>query len=247
MKPTPKDDIRLAWYHYRAKHQDNTIEALRDFLSKIVADLEAQSTACSPQEYAQIFDTMNSIVQWEKLSPHIQNVRVPIIISMGILAGHSGNEKSRTGVRISTEYMRQVKTISESVRFRAMHNTNGHEPIVDIVNSPLLPEYKLRLLKECAFQETWLIADLADKIQRLLPGKERELFKYFPWSDWDLAENKNMIREFLPSLYPLLELSLSDGDWMKKAAVTKTLKSIAPVSKTKAKRTAFDLPIDFLG
>lgn len=239
-------DIRSAWYRYQATRECDEMEILREFLGDTLAELEVQPNKLSSHAYARIFDTMCSIYPWNHRFGDIHKLYIPVMLSIGILAKRSGNEKSKSGVNVSTEYIRHMKKALLDVPCIPSYDKKGQNSILDIFKSELSPKHKLHLLKECVALNIWLIPEFANRIKILFPDSEHTRFEYIPWCHWDASVNKNMVRDFLPSLYPLLELILSDGDWMDKVAIDKALRNLAPTQKNKTKHTELELPVDFL-
>ena len=174
----------------------------------------------------------------------MQDVRVPIMISLGILAQRSGEEKSNTGRGIAAQYMFQMKQAFDSMRFQSSTDTHMHEDMRQFLQSQLLPIYKLRLLKEASYPHVWLHSDMVDMIRDILPAKEQEAFKFFSWDGSNPDSNKELVRVFLPTVYTLLDLSLAESAWKDWATVAKALKGAAPSRKNKANSAAFELPLD---
>lgn len=248
--PDPKGwaDIRSAWSrHQVANHGGRNMETLRDFLVLMLADLEKQPERLSPEAYARFFDTMSRSVPWNTFGLYDSNIRVPIVISLAILAQKSEHVKSQSGRSVLAQYRFQMKTVFNGALAQSSSWPHLYEDMLKYFQSPLLPIYKLCLLKELAFPEVWLHSEMRENVKALLPIKEDDAFQYLVWDTWNPASNKELVRVFLPTVYTLLNLTLDESAWKNQTTVANALKSFAPTRKTKAERAEFELPVDFLG
>ena len=245
--PDPKgwSDIRSAWSRHQVANQGTSeMETLRDFVVTSLTSLEKKPDHLSPEAYARFFDTMSALVPWRKFHTYMQEVRLPIMISLGVLAQRSDTEKSKNGRSIPAQYMFQMKQAFDHMRFKSSIDTHMHEDMHQFLESQLLPLYKLRLLKEFTSPDVWLNPTLVAMIKELLPTKEQEAFKFFAWDGSNPPANKELVRVFLPSVYTLLDLSLADTAWNNWATVAKALKGIGSPKKNKTNSVAFELPSD---
>ena len=245
--PDPKGwpDIRSAWSRHQVANQGkNDMESLREFLVTTLATLKSKPGQLSSQAYARFFDTMSALVPWKKLSTYMQEVRVPLMISLGILAQHSAEEKSHTGRGVESQYMAQMKHAFENMMFISSVDKHMYEDVFLLLQSDLLPIFKLRVLRDFTFPVLWLRPEMVPHIQLLLPAPEKEAFKFFAWDAKNPDSNKELVRVFLPTVYTLLDLSLSASAWTSWATIAKALKDLAPSRKNKERSIALELPSD---
>ena len=246
--PKGWSDIRSAWSRHQVASQGGyEMEILRDFVVATLADLERDPTRLSPQAYARFFDTMSALAPWRKFGTYQQNVRMPIMIALGMLAERSGAEKVQSGRGVAAEYMRQMTLAFDGMLFSSSKDTTIAQDFLQFLQSPLCDLFKLRISKNFTFPETWLQPEIIVHLRPLLPEKPKDAFKFFPWDPMNPASNKSMVSTYLPEAYTLLDLSLPDDAWEQQDLVTKALAAIAPSRKQKANSVAFDLPSDFLG
>lgn len=246
--PKGWSDIRSAWSRHQVANQGNyEMEILRDFVVPTLADLEKQPDRLSPEAYARFFNTMAPQVPWKKFGTYQQDVRMPIMIAMGILAERSGSEKSLAGKGIPAQWMSDMKKAFDAMMFLSSMDTRISEDMGMFLDSSLSDISKLRICKNFTFCETWLQPEIIGRLRPLLPEKAQDAFKFFPWDESNPSNNQTLVSTYLPEAYTLLDLSLPEAAWKTQATVAKAIADMGAVRKNKVNSVAFELPTDFLG
>lgn len=226
-------EIESAWAEYQVKNKNS-------FLNLTLNDLFHHPTHLSPKEYADFFEMMSHSIPWINLHYYSFMERNAIFCSMGWLAERAIKQKSKRGYRIESEWMFQLRRV-----FKSMTSASCDRDAVMILESSLSGHFKLRVCGEFASPAMWLIPQNTEKIKLILPEKKAEAFNYFTWDSDDFESNKALIRVFLPSLYPLLDLSLAEEAWYNRSTVAAALANFRALGSCKAKPRHLDLPCDF--
>ena len=126
LSPDPKgwSDIRSAWSKHQVDHAgEYEMEILRDFIVPTLKDLEHQPDKLSPQAYARFYDVMSALVPWSKFGTYNHDVRLPVIVSLGIIAERCAKEKSKNGKGIAALWLSQVKQVFVTMGFLSSLDT----------------------------------------------------------------------------------------------------------------------------
>lgn len=246
--PKGWSDIRSAWSRHQVANQGGyEMETLRDFLVPTLADLDAHPGRLSTQGYARFFNTMAPLVPWRKFGTYRQDVRMPIMVAMGLIAERSGDEKSLDSKGIPVKWLSEMKKAFDAMLFSSSKDSSISEDMLLFLNSDLSNNSKLRICKNFTFPEVWFQPEIIEKLKPLLPTKESEAFKFFPWDPMNPSANKLMVNSYFPSAFALLDLSLDEEAWKTQATIAKSLLQITGNRKKKDMPEAIELPSDLFG
>lgn len=221
------------------------MEILIDFIVPTLNDLEKQPDKLSPQAYARFYDVMSALVPWSTFGTYNHAVRLPVIVSLGLIAERCAKEKSTDGKGIAALWLSQVAQVFTTMRFLSSLDTLASKTLDALLVSKLSSTQKMGLLFRCAYPHDWLLSDTASKIVPILPLTDVLAFKYFPWDKTNAEINQMLVRTFLPKSYTFLDLMLLDSDWSSRAAVASALKEMSAARPSKLIANTLVLPFDF--